>query len=135
MRLNKTVEIAINLISRLKDKPIKTLELSQSLNVSKGYMHQIIRKLSSEGLIMSTTGRYGGVRRVPDGKQTVSLYDIIEALAPGSFTSDLKGVVKNIAEAPTLDGPSFRRVEDRIPFGQSDKIRKQLIKAYKDIQI
>lgn len=137
MRLNKAVEIAINMIAILDNKPKKTQDLADRLQVSKGYTHQVIRKLAKSGLILSLTGQHGGVLRVKRPDPSVSLYDIVESLAPGAFKSDLKDVTVGWRNDVKLkEGENFFNVDEgRTPFATSDNIREQVVNLYKQIKI
>ena len=83
----KEVNLAINLICLLTDKPVSAMVLAEKLDVTKSATLNLTHKLSRTGLITTSRGKGGGI---VSGKDNPNLYDIFDTLY-GRADSNLSG--------------------------------------------
>lgn len=62
MKINKKIEIGINVVSRLKSSstPMKATVLAESAGTSIGFLEQIMKKLKKAQIVISKQGPGGG---------------------------------------------------------------------------
>jgi len=72
----KNIQTSIELLNALSDKPLTVSHLSTVLNIKPHNLQKIVRPLSKAGVLITTKGRGGGLKR-SDGD--ISLYDIMSA--------------------------------------------------------
>ena len=81
MQLNMTTDYAIRaLIYLAKDGgSVSTTEISKNMSIPQGYLHAILRRLRSTGMLSVQRGIKGGWRLVRDPAH-VTLYEIINVM-------------------------------------------------------
>lgn len=97
MKINRDVELAINLLGELTDSSYrKSGELALSLKTTELFLQGIVLKLRKAGIVETLSGGLGGVKR-PIGKK-INALDIMKALGrkPKTLEGRAQQVLTNI---------------------------------------
>lgn len=85
-RLNKDIEVAVNLISKLGDTPKRVEDLCVELNTTKHFLERVAGKLRRQGLLVAVKGPGGGVKATE--AEYVTLLSIYSALGHTPFVKE-----------------------------------------------
>lgn len=86
MKLNKKVEIGVNVISVLRKKEgfVTASEIAPEVGTTVNFLEQIMRNLKNDGIVTVKRGKNGGYTLNKE-KQEVTAFDIAKAV--GKFSS------------------------------------------------
>jgi hypothetical protein len=104
----KDVQLAIDLLNIIGDKPMRIADIAPVIGTSKFYLERVVRKLNHKGLLKSAKGRGGGITKI---ERDISLQQVMLCFydMPVVDTNSTSGVVNLIfievlGVVPVLNG-------------------------------
>jgi len=85
LKFTRDIEISINLLNQIGDKPIRIKDLAEKCGTTQSMLNIITCKLQKAGLIDSIRGRGGGIVHKKEG---IKLYDVISVFDKEPDLSD-----------------------------------------------